>query len=86
MRDQTCKLLKLYTQRSYLIIFDFQKTWVDLSFKINAYGLILTSFETCGAEIANFANFVRFLTVFTHFASKTYKTQSLRYFQYFDAF
>jgi hypothetical protein len=78
--------LKLYTQVSYFVIFDFQEAWIDLSFKINAYGLNVISFETWGTETANFANFDRFSFVFTHFAFKTYKTQSLGYFQYFDAF
>jgi hypothetical protein len=59
---------------------------VDFSFKTNAQGLNLTSFESWGTETANCANFVRFSSVFNHFASKTYKTQSLGYFQYFDAF
>jgi hypothetical protein len=55
---------------------EFQKTFVDFSSKINAQGLILSSFKSWGTEIANYANFVRFSSVFNHFASETYKTQS----------
>ena len=70
-------------------IFDnlwFFKTWVDFCFKINAQGLILSSFESWGTETANYANFVRFSSVFNYFASETYKTRSLGYFLYFYAF
>ena len=68
----------------FLITFNFKKTWVDFSFKINAQGLNLSKLDSWGTETAKIANLTHFSHLFKRCASETHKTQSWNIFTYFD--